>query len=262
MLDSPDPGVANRLSLVHELTRLVPQWCAWKGIDRALEGQGDIDSAAPQNTWAEVTRLFAAWAVQKNYGQVVVCDHFPGVRFLITDVSSDRPFMELDICDVQLFRGAALFTARQLAPLHRMDERGFRRLLPGAEATLVLLLKHCRLLNRAGKPSRELRSMMQDEVGLLLTARTLDIPAQPLQRLAHDVIQGRWSRYDALLLQVSQLKKIPSNYRLTGERVLLRLRGISQCSVMQSVLREDRIVRDPNAWWSVTRQEHVVLTSE
>jgi hypothetical protein len=221
-----------------------------------------MDSAAPASAWNDITDVFAAWASYGHLGPVVVCDHFPGVRFLITNVSSGVPFTELDVCHIQQFRGAALFTATQLGPLHRMDDRGFRRLLPGAEGTLVLLLKHCRLFGRMGMPSPDLRSMLQDEAELHLTATTLNIPPKALQRLARQVVLGDWSRYDALIIQASQLMRIPRDPRLTRDRIRLRAHGIVRCRVMQSVLREHRVVDNPTAWWSAVRSDHVVLNGD
>ena len=124
----------------------------WKQIDSALEGEGDIDSAADPADWDALEHEFRVWAETDGLEPVAICNHIPGGRNLIAAPERMTSFLELSIKHNKVFRGSMLFTLDELAPLTILDYRGFRRVRPGAEGLLKLVLNGSRW---GGRPNFE-----------------------------------------------------------------------------------------------------------
>ena len=127
------------LSLLRELTATTPDWFTMKGIESALHGVGDVDSIAPVDCWPLVIDTFHRWAAREELGPVVVCPHAPFLVHLVA-VEWLRPeIFELDVNSRKIFFGSTIFRPRDVASMTVMDQRGFRRLRPGAEGVLKLI---------------------------------------------------------------------------------------------------------------------------
>ena len=128
------------LPLFRTLTELSPSSLVWKNADTALAGIGDVDWMAPQITWASIIAQVRRWAAEAGLGPVIVCNHVPEGMFVIA-LDGYNEFFQLDVRSNASFRGATVFSAEDLVDMASMDPRGFRRLRPGAEGLLKLVLK-------------------------------------------------------------------------------------------------------------------------
>lgn len=145
------------MPFLKRLTVLCPDWGIWKNADAALSGSGDMDSAAPTRDWDVILREFRRWASENELGPVTACRHVHGVLFILTLDKKRSTFVELDVNARQYFRGWTMFRAEDLAPLMELDERGFRRLRPGAEGVMLLLGNGARWGGRPSSAERRKR---------------------------------------------------------------------------------------------------------
>ena len=104
------------LPLLRRLTEVSPTYVVWKQIDSALEGEGDIDSAADPSDWDTLEHEFRVWAETNSLEPVAICNHIPGGRNLIAAPERMTSFLELSIKHNKVFRGSMLFTLDELAP--------------------------------------------------------------------------------------------------------------------------------------------------
>src|SRR5262249_10480578 len=112
-------------------------WCVWKNAERAVDGLGDVDSAAPRRSWPAVIDEFQQWAGAVGAAPVIVCTHAPGTLVAVACGGRDRrDLLQLDVHE-RVARGVS---AEALLSVARLDERGFRALRPGAEGLLLLLV--------------------------------------------------------------------------------------------------------------------------
>ncbi|HEV2085208.1 MAG TPA: hypothetical protein VGR09_09000, partial [Gemmatimonadales bacterium] len=128
------------LPLFKSLTALSPNCLVWKNPDMALSGIGDVDYMAPEVLWSSIITHVRQWATAAGLGPVIVCHHLPDGMFVIA-LNGSNEFFQLDVRSRTSFRGSTLFSAEDLAQMAQMDRRGFRRLRPGAEGLLKLVLK-------------------------------------------------------------------------------------------------------------------------
>lgn len=130
---------AEWLDLLRRLTEACPDAGVWKNADAGLAGDGDVDFAAPKDEWDRIEAEFWAWAADHDLGPVITCHHVPGSMFLVALDPRGPEFLQLDVRGRSTWRGSTLFRPADLRPLMAMDERGFRRLRPGAEGLVKLL---------------------------------------------------------------------------------------------------------------------------
>ncbi len=124
--------------LLVELTRKSDSFAVSKRWSSAIQGLGDIDAVAPMRAWSCLKDVIQTWASTHSFDNTIVCRHYPGVLHAI--VASDTEVeLEIDLCAVQSYRGAPLLTPESVRWFARLDERGFRRLPPGAEIFQFLL---------------------------------------------------------------------------------------------------------------------------
>src|SRR5205823_11021680 len=113
---------------------------------------GDVDSIGPLQDWPAIERTFRAWAAANGFGPVVACPHAPFLLHLVA-LAPDRPqFYELDVNRRKIFLGSTLFRPVDVEPFAVVDERGYRRLRPGAEGLLKLVQNG---MHRDGSPDPE-----------------------------------------------------------------------------------------------------------
>ena len=251
------------LPLLQRLTDVCPHWGIWKNADAALAGSGDMDSTAPVGYWGSIVSEFRRWAHEHGLGPVTACRHVRGVLFLLALDRKASCFLELDVNAKKYFRGWTMFRSEYLAPLMEMDERGFRRLRPGAEGVMLLLGNGTRW---GGRPNADgLRRkriphvLRQDPEGVRMTASCLFGGAQhALVRAAGQVARGKWDRRSMLALEAWALSRAVAEPRVLSGR--LRSRGIKKkCPVLQVIFTEDR--RMPPAldsWLASVREHHPV----
>src|SRR5207247_2510589 len=123
-----------------------------KNAEAALRGDGDVDLLAPRRDWDAVAAEFGRWADRYGLGPRMECRHVPGALFLTAADPVDGGAFELDVKARVTHRGAVLVRPRDLGPLSVLDERGIRRLRPGAEGLLKLVVNGT---HRTGAPRHD-----------------------------------------------------------------------------------------------------------
>jgi hypothetical protein len=203
---SPDSTdlTAMWMPLLVRLTELHPNWGLWKNADSALLGDGDFDSTAPESDWDGIEAEFAAWAAQHGLGVVAACRHVRGVLFLVAvDVDSGTIF-ELDVNARKYFRGWTVFRPTDLKPMMELDERGFRRVRPGAEGVTLLTQNGLKWGGRRDsqglRRKRVVEFLEADQEGVVAAARLFGFAEQAILRGAKAVTEDGWDR--AAMLQV------------------------------------------------------------
>lgn len=246
------------LPLLRELTASVPEWGVWKNADSALAGTGDVDSAAPPRCWPAIRAAFAEWASAQGLGPVVACPHVPEGLFLLALDRERGRVLELDVAGSQPLRGHALFHAGQLGPLMTIDPLGFRRLRPGAEGLLLLLLsglRHRGRQNADGIASRGIAALLErDPEGVREAAQLLGSARRPVLRLADAVRAGGWSRTAALAVEARCALLSPPSLAARARYRLLRTR----CPVNAVIRGGRRLPADVDAWLDEVRAGHEV----
>ncbi len=250
------------LPLLRKLTDAHRSWGLWKNADSALEGHGDFDSTAPASLWSDITATFSEWATDNGYGPVAACRHVPGVLFLIALDEERSTFLELDVNARKYFRGWTVFRPEDLAPLMEIDERGFRRVRPGAEGVILLTQNG---LKWGGRPDREglrrkrvAEMLRSDPSGAHRAAELFGLARRPLERGIRRVAEGSWDRPAMLAVEaraVAGALREPSILltRLQARRVK-RL-----CPMLTTIFSEQRrISGDPHRWMASVAEGHEV----
>lgn len=246
---SPPPW----LPLLRRLTELSPFWGVWKNADRAIAGHGDIDSISPAADREALLSEFSRWASTSGMGPRFVCHHLPGS---VLGVALRRPneLVELQLCEKAMFRGSTLFSAKELAPMMLMDQRGFRRLRPGSEG--LLLLFH-NAMKRGGGPlwgsekvERLLRLMKDDQVGMEKATHLFGPVQKHAERLATAALDGGWARVSALRIEMWSMGRAVKEPRLLVARATYRV-DRRRCPLLPVLRRGRRLEGDVDAF--VTR---------
>ncbi|MFN2490196.1 MAG: hypothetical protein ABR529_10765 [Actinomycetota bacterium] len=251
------------LPLLAHLTERFPRWGLWKNADRALAGHGDFDSTAPLEDWDAILAEFHAWAAGRGYGPVAACSHVAGVLFLIALDEKASTFLELDVNARKYFRGWTLFRPENLAPLMEIDERGFRRVRPGAEGVILLTQNGLRWGGRpdpAGLARKRVAELLRaDPEGVRAAARLFGPTSGALVAAAEGVAAGGWNRRAMLTVEAwAVLRALAAPHilatRLSAKRVKKR------CPVLRAIFADGRRTpRDVGAWLSAVAEEHPVL---
>lgn len=253
------------LILLRRLTESTPRWLSWKNVESALAGVGDIDSVAPREDWDRVEVEFRRWAFEHGLGPVVVCPHAPFLLHLVALSSERSEFYELDVNRRKVFLGSTLFLPEDLLPLAIMDERGFRRLRPGAEGILKLvqngMLRDGRP-NQGGLASKGIpESLRQDPEGVRGGARLFGPAADAVLRAARALMEGDWDRWALLEMEGWFLARAVTEPDSVRARIRFRI-NVRRCPVLSAVvLNHRRIGEEPETWVRRVSQTHRVYTS-
>jgi hypothetical protein len=216
-----------------------------------------VDSVAAEQEWPIVVRAFRNWAREEGFGPVIQCTHFSGLLILVA-CAGGRPtrLLQLDVYSRHLFRGTPVVTADELVPLARLEEEGYRRLRPGAEALLLFLRRlprGGRALEPAGRaPILEL--LRTDLAGATELAALLGFPPRALRIFE----AGGWDRRSSLAFEAraaSRLLLHPTELRACIALDYRRLRG---CSLVESLEQGRRVEGDRSEWLSVIARTHRV----
>jgi hypothetical protein len=240
------------LSLLDELTRTCPRWMVMKGVESALVATGDVDSIAPLEEWATVVDLFRSWAKEHGLGPVVVCPHAPYLIHLVA-LSDARPeFFELDVNRRKIFLGSTLFRPEDVAPMAITDERGIRRLPPGAEGVLKLVQNG---MHRDGSPDvkglreKGIRGLIaSDPEGVVRAAALFGRGRGAVIRACDALVDGRWDRNSLLEMQFWCVVRGVREPDAAMARIRFR-RWKKSCPVLISVFEHGRTIPGDRAAW-------------
>ena len=244
---SPPPW----LPLLAELTRLSPSWAVWKNADRAIAISGDIDSVSPPGDRDVLLHAFMRWASGNGMAPIFICHHLPG-SVLGVALRGRRELVELQLCERAVFRGSTLFTARDLRPFMVIDDRGFRRLRPGAEG--LLLLFH-NAMQRGGRPAlatkkarRSLELMRLDPEGVHAATAVFGSAQEHARLVAEAALDDQWDRASAVRVEAWAVTRGVLEPALLASRAVYRASGGRYCALLP-FLRRGRVVHgDVDAW--------------
>jgi hypothetical protein len=246
------------IPLLRRLTLAEPAWGVWKNADRAVRGEGDIDSVAPRGAKAMLIHEFRRWARASRVGPVIVCEHSPETLVLV-GCSGVEPtwLLQLDVYATV----ANVADASTLSALMETDSEGFRRLRPGAES-LLLLLDAAR---RGGRPPRnghELervgRLLLEDPDGAKLAASRLGVVGPAALAGATAVAANGWDRRAMLLLELAYILRALRDPRPRLRWLRFFLTARRTCPLLKT-LADGRVVRgELGSWLDEIRQTHRV----
>jgi len=251
------------LPLLQRLTRVSDDWAVWKNADLALDGDGDIDSVAPEGARALIEQEFRRWAAERDLGPVAVCTHLGGGFEMIAVPERATEFLELGVKSKRFFRGSTVYRATDFRPLMELDPRGFRRLRPGAEGLMKLVIQG---FSWTGAPNgaalrdkRVIELIQSDLAGARAAARLFGVARPVVLAAANSAIRGGWNRPALLLLEARQLARGLLAPRAVVRRARFRLVGKRECAIVR-VLFEDhrRLPADREAWLTEVRANHVM----
>jgi hypothetical protein len=247
------------LPLLRRLTEVSPGWGVWKNADRAIAVSGDIDSISPPVDRKVLLREFFGWASENDMSPMFLCGHLPG-SVLGVAVRDRRELVELQLCEQAVFRGATLFTARELRGLMIMDPRGFRRLRSGSEGLLLLFFN---AMKRGGRPSfrnekaQRVLGLMRDDPEGKEAAASLFGPVQgSARRLAAAALDGDWERRSAARVEMWAVTQALKDPRLLVARAAFRIGGGRYCPLLPTLRRGRMLNGDVDAWLARARRAH------
>jgi hypothetical protein len=249
------------LPLLQRLSTISDEWLVWKNVDSALSGIGDVDSAAPSAQWATIENEFLSWALRERLGPAAVCRHIPGGLNLVAIPSGAAAFLEMSVKERRIFRGSTLFVIEDLKGLSEMDERGFRRLRPGAEGLFKLVLNGTRWGGRpnwdgiADKKIREL--LAADPDGVEMTARLFGPVNGAAIKGARAAAESRWEPREMALVDAWFLAKSIRNPIILARRARFRFETKTSCPIVKAILGSRRkIPEDRDAWLAKVAETH------
>lgn len=265
---APEPwsgkGLSQRsplwLPLLQRLTEVSQSWMVFKNAESAFNGFGDVDSSAPRDEHKVLIEEFRSWAERNRLGPVVVCEHAPTLAVLVA-LSGAEPFFALDLSSRKIFLGSTMFTPRLLRPLAEIDNRGFRRLRPGAEGMIKLLLNGTR---RDGHPNvRALeakdvpRLLALDPEGVRQAARMFGPAEKATVKLAHAVVMGGWDRRAALTAQGWFVLRAVTEPKSVRDRARFRI-AVKRCPLLRAAMAGRRVPAHASQWLDEVRRTHDV----
>ena len=244
---------ASWLRLLRSLTAASPGWLAWKNVESALTGEGDVDSVAPEEEWPVVVSTVTDWARTEGFGPVVVCPHAPGLLHLVTFAPGDELLFEVDVNRRKVFLGSTLFRPADLLPLAMLNPDGYRRLRPGAEGLLKLvqngMARGARVRWDGLVRKRIPELLANDPPGVRLASRFFGPAASAARRGAAAVVAGGWDRPAMLLVEVWCVLRSIREPRSIVWRLRFR-RNRRRCPVLRTVIADRRRVPlDRRASW-------------
>jgi hypothetical protein len=249
------------MPLIRRLTEVSPQWGIWKNAESALTGSGDIDSLAPPAHWPAIENEFRRWASSQGLSPAIACPHIPGGLNLVALDRRSGFLFEVGVKEQKAFRGSALFHWADLIPFMEMDVRGFRRVRPGVEGVLKLVLNGIR--PGGGADDAELRAkgvstlLEQDPVGADAAAELFGRGARDIRRAIAAVGEGRWDRRAALKIELRALARAAARPGLAFKRIRFKLSGTETCPVVSALLGHARQVpTDVDAWLREVERTH------
>lgn len=249
------------LPLLRRLSERFPTWAVWKNVDSALTGHGDVDSLADPACWPAIDAEFRAWAAGHGLETVIVCRHVPQGPHFIAFRPGMRHLVQLDVKTRATVRGSTLVSWRQLLPLSALDERGIRRVRPGAEGVIKLLsnglLPGGRMSAEGLRQKRVAGLLASDPEGVEAMARLFGPAAGALRRGVDAVVRGGWDRRAMLAVESWCLLRAAAEPRTLFSRLWFKYHAKHHCPVIRAIRRDDRrIPDDVEAWMREVRRTH------
>jgi hypothetical protein len=247
------------LPLLRALTAREPSWCVWKNAEKAVAGEGDVDSAAPRRAWAAIEDEFRTWAFAAGAGPVIVCRHLPETLVVAACARADRRrLVQLDAYE----RVARIVPAEALAGVAEVDELGYRRLRPGAEGLFLLLTVAPRGGRRptdGGSIDRAATLVRVDPAGVDAAARLLGGGRRQALAAADSIAAGGWNRAAMAALELVYVQRA---VREPGRRLAwlsFKVGAASRCPLLAALLNGRRIAGEVDAWLGLVRSSHIVF---
>jgi hypothetical protein len=240
----PAERAALWLPLLRRLAGAVPDAVVWKNADAALRGEGDVDLLAPRRDWPVVSEEFGRWADRHGLAPRMECRHTPGGLFLAAVDPEGGGVFELDVKARLTHRGAALLRPADLVPAAVVDGLGVRRLRPGAEGVLKLVVNGT---HRTGAPRVDrlgseavAECIAADPDGVELAAGMLGAARRPLEAQARHLGAGGWSRPAALAVEAWCRARALVTPQVLLYRAWFRAVGSRRCAGLKQALRAGR----------------------
>jgi hypothetical protein len=145
-----------------------------------------------------------------------------------------------------------------------MDERGFRRLRPGAEGLFKLVLNGTKWGGRPnwdGIAEKDIGKLLaEDPEGVELTARRLFGPVKEAAiRGARAAAASRWETKDMALVDAWFLGKSVRNPIILARRARFRFETKQSCPIVKAILGSRRkIPEDRAAWLAKVAETHTM----
>lgn len=262
------------LPLLRRLTERFPAWGVRKNVRSALEGVGDVDTFAPRPDWPGVQHEFVEWAGEAGLGPVLVCRHEPpdlvhgmsagGFMHLITVQPGSNHLLQLDMKDRSTFRGSTLLDVHSMQPLLELDERGFRKVRPGAEGVFSFCTNGT---GRAGRPihqgleAKQVHTLLEADPEGVQMATALFGPARPaLRRALAAYLAGGWDRRSMMVVEAWTVVRSAAEPGPALGRAWFSLAVRDRCPVMVEMRKDHRrIDGDPAAWIRSLAPGHDVI---
>ena len=184
-------------------------WSVWKNVGSALEGHGDVDSLADPSDWPEIETLWLRWVRANELHPAIVCYHVPqGPHFVVLDPASPW-LIQLDVKKLATFRGCQILNADQLIGLSEIDAEGFRRVRPGVEGVIKLVMNGMTRgggENPEGLATKRVRELLASDPSGVVEASKLFGTAQPaIVSASEAVLRGDWDTEAARRVERSAL---------------------------------------------------------
>lgn len=248
------------LPLLQRLTVLSPRFVVWKNASAALEGRGDLDVIAPPSDWDKIEGEFRRWARSAGLQPVAVCRHIPGSMFLLA-ADPERPaFFELDLKARGTFRGTTVFRAADLQRVSELDPRGFRRLRPGAEGVLKLIVNGTaddgNLNPHRIQRERVMELLRSDPVGVERATRLFGRTRAQVLGLVDGFLREEWDRYRLLQFRARMRLGLLLEPAHLLRRLWSRIGPDRECRGIKSLIKEGRLVPGDGASLQRVIQSH------
>lgn len=251
------------LPLLRELTETFPGWAVWKNVASAFAGTGDVDSFAPPSDWSAIEETFSRWASWQGLGPMIVCRHIPqGPHFIALQEGSPY-IVQLDVKVRGTFRGSTLIDAWQLSELSEIDDLGFRRVRPGIEGVIKLLMNGTR---KGGAPNPEglrvkrvAELLRQDPEGAARASELVGAAAAPLRRGIAAVVTGGWDRRAMRQVDAWCLARSVAEPVTALSRIWFLKYQAPRCEVVTLIRdHERRVPADRDGWLRAVARDHEV----
>jgi hypothetical protein len=240
------------ITLLRALSESSPTRAVWKNAEAGLAGEGDVDFLAPDAEWDAIEHDFLRWARDHHLGPVIVCRHLPGAMFLVALPPGPGAWLQLDVRARVTWRGATLLEAGDAEPYTELDDRGFRRLRPGAEGLVKLFVNGVAPGGRrkdAGLAREGVGALLErDRTGVAHASALFGVLAPLVHAAAVAVAGGQWPRRALVAIESATLLRAPlAPPVLVGQAASRRAKR--RCPVMAAGIRGGRRVPEPREEW-------------
>lgn len=251
-------------SLLLRLTNEFPGWAAWKNVDSAMAGKGDVDSLAPPSDWAGIRAIFESWAAERHYAPIVVCRHVPQGPHFVTFEPGSAYIVQLDVKERATFRGSTLIDAWTLQRLAEIDAGGYRRVRRGADGVIRLCSNAVGTggrLNASALMVKRIPELLRSDPEGVEAIADLFGPARPaLLAGVRAVLAGGWNRRAMLQVEAWALARSVAEPKVMLSRLWFGRVTLKRCPVLRIIRQHDRRVPpDLEAWLDEVRLSHEIV---